>query len=237
MFDNNHSLLLYLRLSKFFKAELSCQQQLRMLQLRQDDLAEILAGMDLSSNECDKLEYRQFFELSGTDAEELEAKDLIAKVSMDAFHNYAQVMPNFTVSQINHCIDDEVTFCLLNLLVLFNVDGGAGGALENRSYCEEVQVTSLKCAEFNYRIKVLITFFPKASRVLPPVPLSPVQVLGGQVAEEVRCGAKDRVALLRAQRDHRGRSRAAKPIRGKAVFTRETFTFFQFYTNRALTKK
>ncbi len=165
MFDNNHSLLLYLRLSKFFKAELSCQQQLRMLQLRQDDLAEILAGMDLSSNECDKLEYRQFFELSGTDAEELEAKDLIAKVSMDAFDNYAQVMPNFTVSQINHCIDDEVTFCLLNLLVLFNVDGGAGGALENRSYCEEVQVTSLKCAEFNYRIKVLITFFFPKLRV------------------------------------------------------------------------
>jgi hypothetical protein len=46
-------------------------------------------------------------------------------------------MPTF---QINFCVDDNETFCLLNLLVLFNVDNVA---LENRSYCEENQVTAL----------------------------------------------------------------------------------------------
>jgi hypothetical protein len=38
---------------------MTCQQQLRMLHLRQSDLSEILSGLDLADN--GKLEYRQFF--------------------------------------------------------------------------------------------------------------------------------------------------------------------------------
>ena len=39
--------------------------------------------------------------------------------------------------QVSRCVEDDVIFCLIDLLVLFNA---SDIDLENRSFCEETQV-------------------------------------------------------------------------------------------------
>ena len=66
LFKGNSGQQLSLRLSSLLHAGKTCRQQLRMLHLRQNDLSEIMAGLDLDANADQsgrriKLEYRQMF--------------------------------------------------------------------------------------------------------------------------------------------------------------------------------
>ena len=67
LFKGNSGHQLSLRLSSLLHAGKTCRQQLRMLHLRQNDLSEIMAGLDLLDNGAadqprgSKLEYRQIF--------------------------------------------------------------------------------------------------------------------------------------------------------------------------------
>ena len=70
LFKGNSGQQLSLRLSSLLRAGKTCHQQLRMLHLRQNDLSEILAGLDLQDGAAaaddpkgrgSKLEYGQIF--------------------------------------------------------------------------------------------------------------------------------------------------------------------------------
>ena len=57
-----------------------------------------------------------------------------------------KVNPLSLSAQVSRCVEDDVIFCLIDLLVLFNA---SDIDLENRSFCEETQVI------INYAILIL----------------------------------------------------------------------------------
>ena len=60
-----------------------------------------------------------------------------------------KVNPLSLSAQVSRCVEDDVIFCLIDLLVLFNA---SDIDLENRSFCEETQVI------INYAILILKIF-------------------------------------------------------------------------------
>ena len=91
LFKGNSGQQLSLRLSSLLHAGKTCHQQLRMLHLRQNDLSEIMAGLDLDADpRGSKLEYRQIFH-QGPPAD-LGHERLMSKVRLfslfDTFLNY-----------------------------------------------------------------------------------------------------------------------------------------------------
>ena len=51
-----------------------------------------------------------------------------------------KVNPLSLSAQVSRCVEDDVIFCLIDLLVLFNA---SDIDLENRSFCEETQVLTV----------------------------------------------------------------------------------------------
>ena len=112
--------------------------------------------------------------------------------------------------QVSRCVEDDVIFCLIDLLVLFNA---SDIDLENRSFCEETQVRKISVIPSKHvtpsdlkifpavKFQVEIFSIPTVEGVIPTLPLPPVKVQHGQSQEEVLRGSEGHLLLRRARID------------------------------------
>jgi len=152
--EENGGPLIELRIATFFQTDFKARQQLGMI-LGPSDVLRItssLAGMGNDSLDNQHLEYEQFFVMQAADEDN---KD---QISSDHSTKLLRVMAEHKslLQKISKWVDDETTFCLMNLILLFN----SSEIRNNLEAPNEVERHQIYYTELLYRY--LLSKYPKS---------------------------------------------------------------------------
>jgi len=155
--EENGGPLIELRIATFFQTDFKARQQLGMI-LGPSDVLRItssLAGMGNDSLDNQHLEYEQFFVMQTSDERDDNNKD---QISSDHSTKLLRVMAEHKslLQKISKWVDDETTFCLMNLILLFN----SSEIRNNLEAPDEVEKHQIYYTELLYRY--LLSKYPKS---------------------------------------------------------------------------